>query len=160
MANITVERQKATEPQIASPREFPGPLGLWRDFFRWDPFAQMLPSLLEREPLAFSPDFDVKETKDAFIFKADLPGVESKDVDVQTTDNRLTISGKRSQEKEEKTETTYRCERSFGSFTRAFTLPAGGDLEKIAAELKNGVLTVTVPKKPAAKAKQVDVKAT
>lgn len=160
MANIAVNRQQATEPQVVSPREITAPLGLWRDMFRWDPFAQMLPTLLEREPLAFAPDFDVKETKEAFIFKADLPGVEAKDIEVQTTENRLSISGKRSAEKEEKSETTYRCERSFGSFTRAFTLPAGGDLEKVAAELKNGVLTITVAKKAEAKSKQVQVKAT
>lgn len=159
MANVTVQRQPQSGAQLASPRELTSPFSLWRDVFRWDPFAQMLPSLLEREPLAFSPDFDVKETKDAFVFKADLPGVESKDIEVQTTDNRLSISGKRSAEKEAKTETTYRCERAFGSFTRAFTLPAGGDLDKVAAELKNGVLTVTVPKKPDAKTKQINVKA-
>lgn len=158
MANIAVHRQQGIEPQ-AAPREITTPFGLWRDVLRWDPFAQMLPSLLEPGSLTFSPDFDVKETKDAFVFKADLPGVETKDVEVQTTDNRLTISGKRTEEKEEKSETTYRCERSFGSFTRAFTLPAGGDLEKVAAELKNGILTITVPKKPEAKTKQVSVKA-
>jgi len=158
MANISVQRQEPAAPQVASPREITSPFGLWRDMLRWDPFAQMLPALLEREPLVFSPDFDVKETKEAFVFKADLPGVEVKDVEVQATDNRLTISGKRSAEKEEKSETTYRCERSFGSFTRAFTLPAGGDLERVAAELKNGVLTVSVPKKPEAKTKQINVK--
>lgn len=159
MANITVQRQKAVEPQAASPQEITSAFRLWPDILRWDPFAQMLPALLERGPLTFSPDFDVKETKEAFVFKADLPGVETKDVEVSTTDNRLTISGKRMEEKEEKSETTYRCERSFGSFTRAFTLPAGGDIEKVVAELKSGVLTVTVPKKPEAKTKQVSVKA-
>jgi len=159
MANISVQRQQAVAPQAPSPRDITSPFNLWRDMWRWDPFAQMLPPLLERAPLEFSPDFDVKETKEAFVFTADLPGVETKDVEVQTTDNRLTISGKRSAEKEEKSETNYRCERSFGSFTRAFTLPAGGDLERVGAELKNGVLTVNVPKKPEAKTKQVNVKA-
>jgi len=159
MANIAVQRHQAIEPQITSPREITSPFSLWRDMMRWDPFAQMLPPLLEHPPVAFSPDFDVKETKEAFVFTADLPGVESKDVEVHTTDNRLSISGKRSAEKEEKTETTYRSERTFGSFTRAFTLPAGGDLERVEAELKNGVLTVSVPKKPDAKTKQVNVKA-
>lgn len=158
MANIAVQRPKAGETQVVPPREMTSAFGPWPDILRWDPFAQMLPSLLDRGPLGFSPDFDVKETKEAFVFKADLPGVETKDVEVSTTDNRLTISGKRTEEKEEKSETTYRCERSFGSFTRAFTLPAGGDLERAAAELKNGVLTVTVPKKPEAKTKQVSVK--
>jgi HSP20 family protein len=167
MTNLTVQRQPSSEVTVASPREAIGPVGFWRDMLRWDPFrevlrwdpfAHMLPALSEREPLAFAPDFDVKETKDAFIFKADLPGVESRDIEVQATDHRLTISGRRSAEKEEKAETTYRCERAFGAFTRAFTLPAGGDLDKVAAELKNGVLSVTVPKKPEAKTKQISVK--
>jgi HSP20 family protein len=119
----------------------------------------MLPGWFEREAAVYAPDFDVKETKSAFVFTADVPGIDSKDIDVQATENRLTISGKRSAETEEKSETTYRCERSFGSFTRAFTLPAGGDLDKVGAELKSGVLTVTVPKKPEAKTKQINVKA-
>jgi HSP20 family protein len=107
----------------------------------------------------FSPDFDVKETKEAFVFTADLPGLDPKDVDVKLTDNRLTISGKREQEKEERGETSYRRERSYGEFSRAFTLPAGIDADSIKAELKNGVLSVAINKKAEAKAKQVAVKA-
>ncbi len=134
---------------------------LWRDILRWDPFAEMLPlpsfvSQLE----TFTPNFDVKETKESFVFSADLPGLEPKDVDVQITDNRLTISGKREREKEETSDTTYRCERSFGAFSRSFTLPTGCDSSKVRAELSKGVLQVSVPRLPQAKPKQIPVTGT
>lgn len=159
MSNIAVHRQPEQQGQLASAApEWPSPFRLWRDMLRWDPFAQMLPSGWDEERALFNPDFDIKETKAAFIFKADLPGVESKDLDIQMTDNRLTVRGKRSQEKEEKTETSYRCERSFGSFSRAFTLPTSVDADKVDADLKNGVLTISVTKKPEAQSKQVAVK--
>lgn len=155
MANITVRRDGGGE--LLSPRDLLSPLRAWRDMFRWDPFAEMLPSL-EGERALFAPDFDVKETKDAFEFVADLPGLDAKDVDISIADNRLTISGHREQEKEQKGETVYRCERSYGAFSRAFTLPAATDTDKVSAELKNGILKVKVPKSAAAKPKQVSVK--
>lgn len=74
------------------------------------------------------------------------------------TDNRLTVSGKRTEEKEEKTDTSYRRERSFGSFKRAFTLPSGVDGDKVAADLKDGVLTIEVAKKAQAQPKPVSIK--
>ncbi|HEU5075853.1 MAG TPA: hypothetical protein VFU02_16785, partial [Polyangiaceae bacterium] len=70
MANISVQRHQAAEPPATPTRPIASPLGLWREMLRWDPFAQMLPSLAEPGPLAFSPDFDVKETKEAFVFTA------------------------------------------------------------------------------------------
>lgn len=159
MANISIHRGKERESALTPTRDWLSPLRLWRDVMRWDPFAEMLPSWAEEERALFSPDFDVKETKDAFVFKADLPGIDPKDVDVQMTENRLTVTGKREQEKEEKSDTMYRRERSYGSFSRSFTLPSGVDSDKIDADLKNGVLTLRVPKKPEAKPKQVNVKA-
>ena len=78
---------------------------------------------------------------------------------MNVSQDRLTISGKKEEEKEEKTDTMYRRERSYGTFSRSFTMPDGIDSEKIAAELKNGVLTLTVRKKPEAQVKQVAVKA-
>lgn len=124
-----------------------------------DPFSEMAPLWAGEERGAFVPDFDVKETEDAFVFSADLPGLEAKDVDVTLSDNRLSISGKKEEKTEEKGETFYRCERSYGAFSRSFTLPVGADKDKVNAELKNGVLTVSINKKPEAKPKQIDVKA-
>src|SRR5207245_3094631 len=111
------------------------------------------------EAARFTPDFEIKETKDGFVFKADLPGIKEKDLEVTMTGNRLTISGTRQAEKEESTDTYYACERSYGSFTRAFTLPEGTDGgNHIRAELNDGVLTLLLPKKPELKPRRIDVK--
>jgi len=102
--------------------------------------------------------FDVKETKDGCVFTADAPGIDSKDIDVKLQNNRLTVSGKREQEKSDKGDTYYSYERSYGSFSRSFTLPEGVDADKISADLNQGVLTVNLPKMPEAKPKQISVK--
>jgi HSP20 family protein len=132
------------------------PLRLFREMFRWDPFEQMRP-LWSGELAAYSPAFDVKETKESFVFKADVAGVKEQDLAVTSTGNRLTIAGKRETEKEEKDDTYYACERSYGSFSRSFTLPEQADTSHIKAELKNGELTVVVPKAAAAVAKRIPV---
>lgn len=157
MASVAI-RKEGTEQPSAPVRRPQSPFNIVRDLMRWDPFADLAPAWIEQSAL-FVPDFDVKETKDAFVFTADIPGVKTEDLEVKTSQNRLTVSGKKEEEKEEKTDTMYRRERSFGRFTRSFTMPDGTDSERIAAELKNGVLTLTLPKRPEAKSKQVSVKA-
>ena len=129
-----------------------------RELMRWDPFSTMRPALQAETADVLNVAFEVKETKDAFVFHADVPGMEIKDIDIKLQNNRLSISGKREQEKTDKSDTYYMYERSYGSFTRSFTLPEGVDGEKIAAELAHGVLTVTLPKKLEVKPKQVVVK--
>ena len=128
------------------------PFQMARELLSWDPF------FTGRQVSAFSPAFEVKETKDAFEFKADVPGVEAKDIDVKLTNNRLTVSGKREAEKSDKGETYYSYERSYGSFARSFTLPEGTNGEAIQADLKDGVLKIVLPKKPEAKPRQVQIK--
>ena len=114
-----------------------------------------------QQPVRFAPDFEIKETRDGFLFKADVPGIKEKDLEITMTGNRLTISGKREAEMEEKTDTYYACERSYGSFTRAFTLPEGtGGGDHIRAELKAGVLTLLLPKKPELQPRRIEVKVT
>ena len=133
------------------------PLRWW---MRWDPFREMTPSWFGNPPgePTFSPAFEVKENKDSFLFKADLPGVKESDVEVKLAGDRLTVSGKREVEREDKDDTYYTYERSFGTFLRTFTLPDGFDGEHVQAELKNGVLTIVVPKKAIAQAKTIAVK--
>jgi HSP20 family protein len=159
MTNIAVQQGKTPLAQTPVRSSTYGwePLRTMRELLRWDPFGEMLPSLRGIESVAFSPDFDVKETKEGFIFTADMPGVKESDLDLRLTQNRLTISGKRESEKVEKTDQFYASERSYGSFTRAFTLPEGVAPDKIHAELKQGVLTLSIPKKPEAQPKKIEV---
>jgi HSP20 family protein len=130
-----------------------------RDAFRWDPFREIEAALGGelRTATSFAPTFDVKETKDAYVFRADLPGVKEDDLEISLTGNRLVVSGHREQESREQGETYYATERSYGAFSRAFTLPEGIDGENVNAELKNGVLHVTVPKKPEVQPRRISV---
>ena len=132
------------------------PLRLMRELFNWDPFAEMMPAGQELQ--GFAPRFEVKETKDAFIFRADLPGVEEKDLELTMTGNRLTVSGKREAEARHEDETWYAYERTYGTFTRSFTLPEGADLEHADGELKSGVLTISIPKRPEHQPRKINLK--
>jgi HSP20 family protein len=127
-----------------------------RDVLRWDPLRELEVASGGDYGL-FAPNFDVKETKDGYEFRADLPGVREEDLEISLTGNRLTISGKREQEKHEQGDTYYTSERSYGSFSRAFTLPDGTDADNVKAELKNGVLEVLVPKKPEVQPKKIPI---
>jgi HSP20 family protein len=105
----------------------------------------------------FVPTFEVKETKDAYTFKADLPGVKESDVEISLSGNMLTIFGKREEEKKDEGDRYFAYERSYGTFSRSFTLPEGADTEHVRAELKDGVLTIAVPKKPEVQPRRIDV---
>jgi HSP20 family protein len=107
----------------------------------------------------WSPKIDVTETKEAFVVKAEVPGVEQKDILVSLQEQVLTIKGERQQEKEEKDERYHRVERSYGSFARSMRLPMSVDGEKVTASFKDGLLTVTLPKAPGAKGTMIPVKA-
>jgi HSP20 family protein len=155
MANITVQKKNGGQPESLARREWE-PFRAMRDLLRWDPFREMAP-IPSNEIPAYAPAFEVKETKDSFVFKADVPGVKEQDLEVTTTGNRLTVSGKRENEKEEKEDNYYAYERSYGSFTRSFTLPEQADTADIHAELKGGELTIVIPKTAAAVAKKIPV---
>jgi len=154
MADLTVQKKPQTEATPAR-REW-DPFRMMRDMLRWDPFREMAPTLAG-EVQSYSPAFEVKETNESFVFKADVPGLKEPDIDVSVTGNRLTINGRRDAEREEKSDTYYTYERSYGSFTRSFTLPDQADVEHVKAELKDGELTLVIPKAPAAVAKRIPV---
>lgn len=156
MANITVRKDHGNALATRMPEW--DPMRLARELLRFDPFREMTSFAPAVELAAFSPAFEIKENKDGFSFKADVPGVKETDIDITRTGNRLTISGKRESDAEEKTDTYYAYERSYGSFSRSFTLPEGVDADHIHAELKEGVLSVTVPKKPEAQPKKISLK--
>ncbi len=132
------------------------PFRAMREVMHWDPFREMSP-LVAQERVLFMPDVDVKETPSAYVFKADLPGMKEKDVEVSCTGNRLTISGKREEERREEKATYFASERLHGAFTRAFTLPSGVDAEHASAELKDGVLTISVPKTASVQPRKIPV---
>lgn len=132
----------------------------------WDPFAGLLAEYgfpvarySERPVENFSPRFEVRETKEALVLLADLPGVKTEDLDVSVHTNVLSISGKREMESKTEGEHFHMTERSYGAFTRSFTLPEGVDTKNLDAELKDGVLKVTLPKAPEAKPQRVQIKA-
>jgi len=138
---------------------FTTPLDLW-DPFRDFPFSLPSSSLLSSFPRSSLARIDWKETPEAHIFKAELPGVKKEEMKVEVEDGRvLQISGERRKEMEEKKDTWHRVERSSGKFLRRFRLPENVKMEEIKASMENGVLTVTVPKveekKPEVKAIEV-----
>ncbi len=128
-----------------------------REFMRWEPFRELRRLWPAEERVArFEPDFDVRETKDALLIKADVPGVREEDIEVNLAGNRLAISGKR--EAKEAEDTMFHCaERAYGSFTRSFTLPQGTDAEHAAAEMKDGVITIRIPKSEQTQSKRIPV---
>jgi HSP20 family protein len=134
------------------------PLRLVRQMMRWDPFEAMAPSLLG-ERAGFTPAFDVTETDDAYLFMADVPGIRDGDIDISVTGNRITINGKRDVETRQEGRNYYTAERSYGHFSRTFTLPSGCRMDDVQANLDYGVLTVTVPKAPEVQARKITVAA-
>jgi HSP20 family protein len=104
------------------------------------------------------PAIDVFERNGALVVKADIPGMTAKDIEVNVTEDGISISGERSEEKEVKEKDYYRCERSYGRFMRQVPLPAGADREKAQANFKDGVLEITLPLKEEAKQKKIEVK--
>lgn len=162
MGEVTTRKETPTTLTQAPSRGRPpfDAARMMREMLGWDPFRDLgYIRTLTQENENFEPQFDVKETKDAYVIKADMPGVKDKDLDISIHSNRLQIAGSRASEQEEKGETYYACERTYGSFTRVFTLPDDADPEKIKADLSNGVLSVTLAKRPESKVKHVPVKA-
>ncbi len=145
------------EPGALEPTRSWEPFDMIREMMHWDPFREL--GVVGARAVAFVPAFEVKETKDEYVFRADMPGVKEKDLEIALTGNRLTVSGKREEEKREEGECYYTYERSYGRFSRSFTLPEGIDPEHVHAELKEGVLTLGVAKKPQVKPKRIELKA-
>jgi HSP20 family protein len=105
----------------------------------------------------WAPSVDILETQNDLVLKADVPGIEQKDIDIQIENGTLTLKGERKFEKQEDNKGFHRMERSYGSFVRYFTLPDTVDTEHVKADYQNGVLTITLPKKEIAKPKAIKV---
>ena len=107
---------------------------------------------------AWSPTCDIYETDNEIVVKAELPEVKKEEVNVSIDNNILTIRGERNLSEETKRENYHRLERSYGAFSRSFTLPSFVDATRVNAEFKDGLLRVTMPKREEAKPKQIEVK--
>ena len=138
---------------------------------RWDPFRgltslqdqvnrlfdQSFTRTGESDLATWAPAVDIYETEGELVVKADLPDVPEKDIDVRVENNTLTIRGERKFEKSVNEENYLRVERTYGSFTRSFSLPNTINAEGIRAEYHNGVLTVHMPKREESKPKQIKI---
>ncbi|HEY0712323.1 MAG TPA: HSP20 family small heat-shock protein [Polyangia bacterium] len=152
MANIT--RREHRDVSAPSPGRYWDPFSLMESLLRWDPYRS---EGFMGGGAVYSPQFDLKENKDAYILKADLPGVKDSDVEINLTGNTLQISGTRQDERVDEGERYYRAERSYGQFSRTLTLPEGADFEHVNADMKDGVLTVTIPKRPEVQPRRITV---
>jgi HSP20 family protein len=112
---------------------------------------------LEQPGGTWEPRLDIAESKDMLTIKAELPGLEAKDLDVSVSGDTLTIKGEKKQEREEKDERRHVVERSYGAFARTVRLPAPVIQDKITAGFKNGVLTISLPKTEEAKQKAIPI---
>jgi HSP20 family protein len=122
-------------------------------------FGRFFPAWSEERGQAWTPAVDMVDEKDEIVVKADLPGLDQKDIEVTVQDGTLMIRGERKEEKEEKKEGYYYAERSYGAFVRSLALPKGVDAEKVKATFSKGVLEVRLPKAKEAKGKTIEVKA-
>jgi HSP20 family protein len=128
------------------------PFQVARELMGWDPF------FTARQVSAYVPAFEVKETNEAFVLKADVPGVAEADLDIAVHNNVLTISGTRRAEERNEGDSFALYERQYGSFSRSFSLPDSADGDRVEAKLEAGVLTLTIWKKAEAKPRKIELK--
>jgi len=108
---------------------------------------------------AWVPPVDIFEKNENLVLRVEVPGVNKDDIDIRVEDGLLTLTGQRRRDEEVSEENSYRLERSYGSFTRSFSLPTSVDASKIVASYKDGILEVTLPKADAAKPKKIPIQA-
>ncbi|MDF0642479.1 MAG: Hsp20/alpha crystallin family protein [Nitrospira sp.] len=149
----------------------------WEPIARWSPLRGLeemekrlsgvvgraigMPNVEKEEAITvaeWSPMVDITEDENEYVVKAEIPEMKKEDIRIKIHDDVLSISGEREHEKEEKGKKYHRVERSYGSFVRSFTLPEDADGSKIAAEYKDGLLKVHLPKSEKAKSRAVEVK--
>jgi HSP20 family protein len=139
---------------------------------RWSPFSDLnaLQARVNRlfdeighsdetNTTLWTPMADIYENQDNLVLKVELPGMDQNNIDLRLENNVLTIRGSRNFDNEVKAENYHRGERSYGTFSRSFSLPVVVDQEKIAADYKDGILKITLPKKEQAKAKRIQISA-
>ena len=150
MALLPSKRQAIERPAVSLQREMNR---LFDDFFTRDFFVEPFRGIGE-----WRPALDVAETETSVIVKADLPGLEAKDIDVSLRGDILTIKGEKKAENEEKTKSYHRVERHYGSFERSVRLPATVKADQVEASFKAGVLHIEMPKTEESKQKSIQIK--
>lgn len=125
----------------------------------WDDYFGSGRQALRPAEGTWLPSVDVSETADKIVVKAEIPGMDAKDIDISLSGDVLTIKGEKKTEREEKEENYHLVERSYGSFSRSLRLPMAVNADEIEATYKQGVLTVSCPKKEEVKAKPIEIKA-
>ncbi len=132
---------------------------MMEDFFRRPlgrPFWSGMPRMMEEiEP---TPSVDIFEEGDNIVLKSEMPGMTKEDIEINLTDDTITLSGEKKKEEKVEKKNYYRLERSFGSFKRSFALPSDVQSDKAKASFKNGVLEVKIPKSEEAKKKEKKIK--
>ena len=158
MANIIRRGEGNVVPRSAGGMD---PFDVMREMLSLDPLRSLFGGAmgLQQPAHTFMPHFEVRETDDAYIFRADVPGVKDEDLDITLAQNRLTVTGKREMEQRNESDRYYAVERAYGNFTRTFTLPTDIDQNRVEAELKDGVLNLKIPKSPEQQPKKVQIKA-
>jgi HSP20 family protein len=140
------------------------------DLIKWEPFRELSSirrqmdrlwdSFFEREEAPaglWAPEIDISETPEEILVKADVPGIDQKDLSVTLSGDNLTIKGERKEEKEENGKHFHRVERRYGGFHRSVPLPVSVDATKISAEYNNGVLEIHLPKTAESKPKEIKI---
>jgi HSP20 family protein len=127
-----------------------------------EPFFRLFDSFFNsdaqgEETRAWVPPVDIQENGDSYLFHAELPGMSKEDIHITLENSVLRLSGERKFEKDAKKENYHRVERTYGTFTRTFTLPTQVDPEKVQAAFENGILTITVPKAEQAKPRRIAI---
>ncbi|MGA2082184.1 MAG: Hsp20/alpha crystallin family protein [Holophaga sp.] len=145
-------------PKLRHKKPASAPSAPVRRLMGWDPFLDQDVAKVAREAdPVFNPSFDILETHSCYVFLADLPGVRGEDLEITWTAGRITLTGTREPEPMGDEADFYALERTFGRFSRSFTLPAGACPDRTSATLKAGVLTVRVPKAPADAAGRITI---
>jgi HSP20 family protein len=155
MGTIAVHKENGHTEAKAQIAQEPKKMRPLERLLSFDPFERMWP--LAESARTFAPAFEIKDTKDACVFHADLPGVKDGDVEVTLSGNILCVTGKRHEVEVESGEHFYARECAYGEFARTFSLPETLDTSNIYAHMRDGVLTISIKKKPEVETKKIPI---
>jgi HSP20 family protein len=156
MANVTRQEDRSESQRRAGERSLWDPFGILSVLPAWvNPFGALVPPAPER---TFTPAFDVRETKDAYVFEADLPGMEEDRFEVSVSGNQLSVRGSRESVQRDEDEKYSCAERTYGTFERTFTLSDDAESERVNAEFQDGVLVIEIPKRREPRSRRVPLR--